>query len=104
VSEWQDRSVGLVLSGGGGKGAYEIGCWKGMISEGIKEFKAVSGTSIGGLNGFLVCASDVTNAEKDTSRPTAMWSSRQICGPPVWISAFATGRPEWSPGPMPTTT
>ncbi len=45
---------GLVLSGGGGKGAYEVGVWKALLEYGIaQKTRAVSGTSVGGLNSAL---------------------------------------------------
>ena len=45
---------GLVLSGGGGKGAYEVGVWKAFLDYGIaQKIRAVSGTSVGGLNSAL---------------------------------------------------
>lgn len=43
----------LVLSGGGAKGAYEIGAWKAFNEFNI-EFDVLSGTSIGALNGLLM--------------------------------------------------
>ena len=43
--------IGLVLSGGGDKGAYQVGAWKALEEFGIsKEIKVISGTSIGALN------------------------------------------------------
>ena len=48
------KGTALVLSGGGGKGAYEIGVWKAMRETGAdKKIRAVSGASVGGLNGAL---------------------------------------------------
>lgn len=44
---------GLVLSGGGSKGAYESGCMKALQELGY-HFDIVTGTSIGALNGLLV--------------------------------------------------
>jgi predicted acylesterase/phospholipase RssA len=44
--------VGLVLSGGGGKGAYEIGVLQVLTSRGIT-FDAIAGTSIGAFNAAL---------------------------------------------------
>ena len=41
---------GLILAGGGAKGAYQIGAWKAFIELGI-EFDLVCGTSIGAFNG-----------------------------------------------------
>lgn len=47
--------VGLVLSGGGARGAYEVGVLRRLADEGV-EVVAVSGTSIGALNGAVVAA------------------------------------------------
>jgi len=44
---------GLVLQGGGGKGSYQIGVWKALRELKI-EISAVTGTSIGALNGALI--------------------------------------------------
>ncbi|MGL5765384.1 MAG: patatin-like phospholipase family protein [Sarcina sp.] len=46
--------IGLVLPGGGGKGAYQIGVIKALEELGIKKhIKYISGTSIGALNSLL---------------------------------------------------
>jgi NTE family protein len=46
-----NNSVGLVLSGGGGKGAYQIGVWRALRECGIDSaITHVSGTSVGALN------------------------------------------------------
>lgn len=46
--------IGLVLAGGGAKGAYEIGVWKALEEIGISKYiKVVSGSSIGAINGLL---------------------------------------------------
>ena len=48
------KPIGLVLAGGGGKGAYQIGAWQALREYGLdKEIGAVSGTSIGALNGAM---------------------------------------------------
>ena len=40
--------IGLVLSGGGGKGAYELGVWKALKELNLNKYISVfSGTSIG---------------------------------------------------------
>ncbi len=41
---------GLVLEGGGARGAFQVGAWKAMRELGI-EIKGISGTSVGALNG-----------------------------------------------------
>jgi NTE family protein len=44
---------GLVLQGGGAKGAYHLGVWKALREVG-EEIHAVTGTSIGALNGVMI--------------------------------------------------
>lgn len=47
--------VGLVLGGGGAKGAYEIGAWKAVSELGFnKNIKIYSGTSIGAINCAII--------------------------------------------------
>jgi predicted acylesterase/phospholipase RssA len=48
------RRIGLVLSGGGAKGAYHIGCLKALRAAGIDRFAAIAGSSVGAIN--AVCA------------------------------------------------
>lgn len=43
----------VVLSGGGGKGAYQIGVWK-ALRELNYDYKIVTGTSIGAINGLMM--------------------------------------------------
>ena len=46
--------IGLVLSGGGAKGAYEVGVWQALHEAGLAgDVAAVSGTSIGAVNAAL---------------------------------------------------
>ena len=56
---------GIVFSGGGGKGAYEIGVWKALTETNLAEkVEAVAGTSVGALNAALFMAADVNVAEE----------------------------------------
>ena len=55
------KKYGLVLAGGGGKGAYQIGAWYALREMGI-EFEAIAGVSIGGINGALIAAGDYDKA------------------------------------------
>lgn len=48
---------GLVLEGGGAKGAYHIGVYKALMEMGY-HFSGVAGTSIGALNGALIAQGD----------------------------------------------
>lgn len=52
---------GLVLAGGGSKGAYQIGAWSAMRELGI-EFEAIAGVSIGSVNGALIAMGNYDNA------------------------------------------
>lgn len=57
------QGVGLVLSGGGGKGAYEIGVWRALDEYGITpNIRAISGTSVGALNSALFAQGDLNLA------------------------------------------
>ena len=56
------KEYGLVFDGGGARGAYQIGAWKALKEAGVK-INAVAGTSVGALNGALVCMGDVDLAE-----------------------------------------
>ena len=57
------KEYGLVLDGGGARGAYQIGAWKALTEAGVK-VNAVAGTSVGALNGALICMGDVKSAEE----------------------------------------
>lgn len=55
------KEYGVVLEGGGAKGAYQIGVWKAFLEYGVK-IKAVAGVSVGALNGALMCMGDYEKA------------------------------------------
>lgn len=57
------KEYGIVLDGGGARGAYQIGAWKALKEAGVK-INAVAGTSVGALNGALICMDDIGSAEK----------------------------------------
>ncbi len=48
---------GLVLEGGGTKGAYQLGVYKALMEEGV-EISGITGTSIGALNGAILAQGD----------------------------------------------
>lgn len=57
------KKIGLVLAGGGGKGAYHIGVWKALRETGLDRYvSAISGTSVGGLNAALFLQGDYEKA------------------------------------------
>ena len=58
-------AIGLVLAGGGGKGAYQIGVWEVLEEYGIvPNIKAISGTSVGALNAVLFAQGDLELARE----------------------------------------
>ncbi|MBR0041323.1 MAG: patatin-like phospholipase family protein [Oscillospiraceae bacterium] len=65
-----NKTYAVALEGGGAKGAYEIGVWKALEEMGIR-YNAVSGTSVGALNGALM-------AMRDLPRAIAAWSDIRL--------------------------
>lgn len=59
----KDRKIGIVLSGGGTKGAYEIGVWRALRELSI-DYHIVTGTSIGSINGALMAMGDFEKADQ----------------------------------------
>ena len=57
------KEYGLVLAGGGTKGAYQVGVWKALKELEIN-IKAIVGASIGALNGALFLQDDFNTAIK----------------------------------------
>ncbi|MDP4085567.1 MAG: patatin-like phospholipase family protein [Bacillota bacterium] len=56
--------IGLALSGGGGKGSYQIGVWRALREFGLEPYICcVSGTSIGALNAVLFAQGNLELAE-----------------------------------------
>jgi len=92
------RSSGLVLSGGGAKGGYEIGAWKALLDLGI-EIGGVYGTSVGSLNAAAVAQGDFEKAlevwrnisEESVMKPTQ--AQQKL------IEAYA-GASDWSLGEL----
>lgn len=58
-----NKEYGIVLEGGGAKGAYQIGAWKALREAGVR-INAIAGASVGALNGALMCMDDLETAEK----------------------------------------
>lgn len=58
-------NIGLVLAGGGGKGAYELGVWKALDELKLTKYITVfSGTSIGAFNSVLFAMNDMKKADE----------------------------------------
>ncbi len=58
-----NREYGIVLEGGGARGAYQIGAWKALREAGVR-ISAVAGTSVGALNGAFICMDRLEQAEE----------------------------------------
>lgn len=55
------KEYAIALEGGGAKGAYEIGVWRALEEAGVR-YCAVSGSSVGALNGALMAMRDLDKA------------------------------------------
>lgn len=59
------KKIGLVLAGGGGRGAYHIGVWEALRDTKLDQYvSAISGTSVGGLNAALFLQGDIDRAKR----------------------------------------
>ena len=55
-----NKGIGLVLSGGGGKGAYQVGVLKVLQEQGLlDDVTAIAGASIGAVNAMLFAMGDI---------------------------------------------
>ncbi|MBE6980216.1 MAG: patatin-like phospholipase family protein [Ruminococcaceae bacterium] len=53
----------IALEGGGARGAWQVGAWRALEEAGVR-YNAVSGTSVGAINGALMAMRDLTQAEQ----------------------------------------
>ncbi len=67
--------TGLALDGGGGKGAYQIGAWRAFVERGFS-FEAISGMSIGAINGAFIALGDEEGARAFWMRLSEMKRAR----------------------------
>ena len=58
----------IALEGGGARGAYQVGVWRALEEAGIR-YNAVSGTSVGAINGALMAMRDLNQAENFMTMP-----------------------------------
>lgn len=64
MKDFSKNEWGLVLAGGGGKGAYQVGVFRALREHGIDNYiTAVSGVSVGALNLILFAYNDQKMAE-----------------------------------------
>lgn len=58
-----NKKYGIVLEGGGARGAYQIGAWKALREAGVR-IRGVAGTSVGALNGAFISMDHLEEAEQ----------------------------------------
>ena len=68
-----EGGAGLVLSGGGAKGAYQVGVVKCLAKHGVR-LSAIAGTSVGALNGAVIATSP--DLDSATDRLEEIWRKR----------------------------
>ena len=68
--------VGLALSGGGAKGAYQVGVCKALQELGAR-VDVIAGASIGALNGAILASAP--SFAKGTARLEALWKTLDSC-------------------------
>lgn len=56
------KEYAIALEGGGARGAWQIGAWRALEEAGVR-YNAVSGTSVGAINGTLMAMRDLHQAE-----------------------------------------
>ena len=82
------KEYGIVLEGGGARGAYQVGVWRALEEGGVR-IKGISGASVGALNGALMCQKDLKKAER-------LWSSisyeKVLAGNQKYLSSLADVR------------
>lgn len=94
------KKIGLVLAGGGGKGAYQAGVWKAIKEYGLdKHIGAISGTSIGTINACMFVEHDVDYIEniwtnEITKRISSMSKKNYVMIIDKILSAFKIKIPE----------
>lgn len=90
--------VGLVLAGGGARGAYQVGVIQYLAESGLS-VAAVAGTSIGALNGAVVAAHDSPTAAIVHLR--TLWTEvARVAGPGVTGPGTASDVIDLAGGPV----
>lgn len=113
VSEGQGSGdIGIVLSGGGSRAAYQVGALRGLLPYLEKEsgkIRVVVGSSIGAINGLILAACLNEGMPHAVSALEEMWSKRTFrntfAGSPsqAFFRAIKMAMMQYmSPGPKPT--
>ena len=78
LKKLSSRSLGLVLAGGGAKGAYEGGVLLALYDCGLRHYEAIAGTSVGALNAALAHQLSRTNDRTIVARLWADLSPNRV--------------------------
>lgn len=65
----------LVLSGGGSKGAYQLGVLQHLVACGDDDYEIVCGVSVGALNGALLASHELGTLDEAVNELTEFWQS-----------------------------
>lgn len=99
MSAAQPLRIGVVLTGGGAKGAYQIGCLRALQDAGLSPLDAISGASVGAIHGAMLAAGKLDEAEaiwrRVRWRDVASVATRRLWLLPVWLLAGVVS--EFSP-------
>lgn len=81
----------MVLTGGGAKGAYQIGCLRALQDAGLTPLDAISGASVGAIHGVLLAAGKLDAAEaiwrRARMRDVSAVATRRLWLFPLWLMA-----------------
>lgn len=90
--------IGVVLTGGGAKGAYQVGCLRALEEAGLSPV-AIAGASVGAMHGFIFAAGKLDDAEaiwrRTRWRDVATLTTRRLVRLPIWVLAALAS--EFSP-------
>jgi predicted acylesterase/phospholipase RssA len=91
LGELREKRIGLLFSGGGAKGGYQIGCWRTLRALGLDDFRAIAGSSVGAMNAVLVGTGRLETAEAVWRnlrlRDVVGLSFRRLVRLPLWMIA-----------------
>lgn len=99
MSAAQPLRIGVVLTGGGAKGAYQVGCLRALQEAGLSPVDAISGVSVGAIHGVMLAAGKLDEAEaiwrRARWRDVAAVATHRLRLLPVWLLAGVVS--EFSP-------
>lgn len=77
---------GLVLSGGGSKGAYQVGALRRLLVDQNRDYDIVCGVSVGALNGAMMCQAPLGSPAQAYGKLTEIWDN--VTPNKVWNYRF----------------